>query len=84
VLRLKVKKVRGEGSHPSELVVAIETADGEQERLVIDKRSLDGGDTLVHRSRQKIHPSLAPPATLPRFRRCQGAEKVNLLNASVH
>jgi putative restriction endonuclease len=41
-------------------------------------------EDLVHRSRQKIHPSLAALATLPRFRRCQGAEGVNLLNASVH
>jgi len=39
---------------------------------------------LVHRIRQKIHLSLAAHGTLARFRRCQGAERVNLLNASVH
>jgi hypothetical protein len=39
---------------------------------------------LVHRSRQKIHPSLAALAMLPRFQLYQGADRVNLLNASVH
>jgi hypothetical protein len=39
---------------------------------------------LVHRSRQKIHPSLAAHATAPPFRGCQGIARVNLLNASVH
>jgi hypothetical protein len=42
------------------------------------------GPRLVHRSRQKIQPSLAALGKLPRFRRGQGAERVNLLNASVH
>jgi hypothetical protein len=39
MLRIKVKPIR-EGSHPSEIVVAVETADGKHERLVVDKRSL--------------------------------------------
>jgi hypothetical protein len=39
---------------------------------------------LVHRSRQKIQPSLATRNPLPRFQRCQASKMVNLLNASVH
>jgi predicted ATPase len=39
---------------------------------------------LVHRSRQKIHPSLAAHAVCPRFQPHWGADRVNLLNASVH
>jgi hypothetical protein len=39
VVRVKVKRVR-EGLHPNEVVVAFDTADGEQETLVVDKRSL--------------------------------------------
>ncbi|HYZ26994.1 MAG TPA: hypothetical protein VE597_08800, partial [Geminicoccaceae bacterium] len=31
---------------------------------------------LVHRSRQKIHPSLAAHATAPPFRGCQGIARV--------
>jgi hypothetical protein len=41
-------------------------------------------EMLVHRSRQKIHPSLAAHAMLPRLQPYQGADRVNLLNASVH
>jgi hypothetical protein len=48
------------------------------------QRLVVGFQYLVHRSRQKIHPSLRAHATLPRFRRYRSAEKVNLLNASVH
>ena len=39
---------------------------------------------LVHRSRQKNHPSLAAHATPPAFRGCQGIARGNLLNAFVH
>ena len=39
---------------------------------------------LVHRSRQKIHPSLAAHGMLPRFQPFPGAGTVNRLNASVH
>ena len=45
---------------------------------------VDEHQFLVHRSRQKIHPSLAAHATAPPFRGCQGIARVNLLNASVH
>ena len=53
-------------------------------RLTRDPRHADSIADLVHRSRQKIHPSLAAHATLPRFRRCLSIESLNLLNASVH
>ena len=39
MLRLKVERVR-EGQHPSEVIVAVMTADGRQERFVADVRSL--------------------------------------------
>ena len=39
--RVKVRTV-GVGQHPSEAVVAITTADGKQEELIVDKRSLEG------------------------------------------
>jgi hypothetical protein len=38
MLRLKVKRIR-QGLHPSEMVVAVDTADGREE-LVVDARSL--------------------------------------------
>ena len=40
--RVKVRTV-GVGQHPSETVVAVTTADGKQEELIVDKRSLEGG-----------------------------------------
>jgi uncharacterized damage-inducible protein DinB len=39
---------------------------------------------LVHRSRQKIHPWLAAHTPPARFQPYQSADRVNLLNASVH
>lgn len=42
--RLKVRRV-GEGLHPSEVVVAVATADGPEEEVAVDSRSLSG-DTL--------------------------------------
>ena len=43
---MKVKVARGEGGlHPSEVVVAIQTREGPQ-YLVVDNRSLSGGDYL--------------------------------------
>jgi hypothetical protein len=47
--RVKVRTV-GVGQHPSEAVVSVNTADGKQEELIVDKRSLEqsseGRDTL--------------------------------------
>jgi hypothetical protein len=42
--RLKVRRV-GEGLHPSEVVFAVATADGPEEEVTVDSRSLSG-DTL--------------------------------------
>jgi hypothetical protein len=42
MLRLKVQRIR-EGQHPSELVVALTTADGQREELIVDQRSLKDG-----------------------------------------
>lgn len=43
---MKVKVAQREGGlHPSEVVVAIQTSDGEQ-YLVVDKRSLTAGDYI--------------------------------------
>jgi hypothetical protein len=39
---------------------------------------------LVHRSRQKIHPSLAVHAAVPQYSHTRARAGVNLLNASVH
>ena len=44
--RIKVKRLR-EGLHPNEVVVAVTTADGSTEELVVHKRSLDKDDTLL-------------------------------------
>jgi hypothetical protein len=44
MLRLKVKRLR-EGQHPSELVVSLTTADGQQEEMVVDERALQD-DTI--------------------------------------
>jgi hypothetical protein len=38
--RVKVRTV-GVGQHPSEAVVSVNTADGKQEELIVDKRSLE-------------------------------------------
>jgi hypothetical protein len=37
---------RGDGQHPSEAVVAVTTADGKQEQLIVDERSLEGRGSL--------------------------------------
>lgn len=39
MFRIKVRQL-GEGQHPSEVVVAVATADGGEERLIVDRRSL--------------------------------------------
>ena len=44
--RVKVRTV-GVGQHPSEAVVAVTTADGKQEELIVDKRALEGGTLRV-------------------------------------
>lgn len=44
-MQLKVKRM-GEGQHPSEVVVAVRTADGSDEKLIVDKRSIRQGDML--------------------------------------
>jgi hypothetical protein len=43
-MRVKIQQV-GRGSHPSEVMVSVNTIDGE-ERLVVHKRSLQEGDSL--------------------------------------
>jgi hypothetical protein len=43
--RVKVRTV-GVGQHPSEAVVSVTTADGKNEELIVDKRSLEGGESL--------------------------------------
>ncbi|MGH7101173.1 MAG: hypothetical protein ACREFJ_02160 [Acetobacteraceae bacterium] len=37
--QVKIERVR-EGQHPSEVVVAVRTADGGSEKLVVDRRSI--------------------------------------------
>jgi hypothetical protein len=44
MMRVKVQRLR-EGLHPSEVIVAVTTADGSREELVVDRRSLRN-DTL--------------------------------------
>jgi hypothetical protein len=44
--RVKVRTV-GDGQHPSEAVVSVTTADGKQEELIVDKRSLEGGSLRI-------------------------------------
>jgi len=46
MLRLKVQE-SGAGLHPSEVVVALRTADGSSEKLLIDRRSLHEGTISV-------------------------------------
>jgi hypothetical protein len=43
--RVKVRTV-GDGQHPSEAVASVTTADGKQEQLIVDKRSLEGRGSL--------------------------------------
>jgi len=45
--RVKVRTV-GDGQHPSEAVVSVTTADGRQERLIVDK-SNSGMDERIYR-----------------------------------
>lgn len=45
MLRVKVQRLR-QGLHPNEVIVAVKTADGSSEELVVDKRSLRNDDTL--------------------------------------
>ncbi len=40
--QVRVERVR-EGQHPSEVVVAVRTADGGTEKLVVDQRSIRNG-----------------------------------------
>jgi hypothetical protein len=42
--RIRVKVV-GEGQHPSEVIIAVQTADGIRENVIVDKRSVEN-DTL--------------------------------------
>ncbi len=44
--RVKVRTV-GAGQHPSEAVVAVTTADGKQEELIVDKRALEGNTLRI-------------------------------------
>jgi hypothetical protein len=46
MMRVKVTEV-GRGLHPSEAVVAIKTADGPTERLVVSRRSIENGAIQV-------------------------------------
>lgn len=46
MLRVKVEKVR-DGQHPSEIVVAVTTAEGGREELIVDRRSLHEGSLEV-------------------------------------
>ena len=46
MVRIKVQEV-GKGMHPSEVVVKVRTADGEEERIIVDKRSLKDGTLSV-------------------------------------
>jgi hypothetical protein len=39
MLRVKIQRLR-QGLHPSEVIVAVSTADGLREELIVDKRSL--------------------------------------------
>jgi hypothetical protein len=41
-MRVKVKEV-GKGMHPSEVVIELQTAEGQPERLVVDRRSIVEG-----------------------------------------
>jgi hypothetical protein len=38
--RIRVQ-ILGEGQHPSEALVAVQTADGVRENLIVDRRSID-------------------------------------------
>ena len=43
--RIKVR-TEGVGQHPSEALVSVTTADGTKEELIVDRRSLEGRDSL--------------------------------------
>lgn len=43
--RVKVRTI-GVGQHPSEAVVSVTTADGKQEKLIVDRRSLENKESL--------------------------------------
>lgn len=43
--RVKVRN-EGVGQHPSEALVSLTTADGKKEELIVDRRSLEGKDSL--------------------------------------
>jgi len=43
--RVKVR-TEGVGQHPSEALVSVTTADGKKEELIVDRRSLEGRDSL--------------------------------------
>ena len=45
-MRVKVQTV-GQGTHPSETVVTVTTADGTQEELVVDQRSIESGSIRI-------------------------------------
>ena len=53
--RVKVRTV-GDGQHPSEAVVSVNTADGRQEELIVDKRSLEEGWLRIGYPRSKLKP----------------------------
>jgi len=40
-------QILGEGQHPSEALVAVQTADGGKENLIVDRRSIDNGTIEV-------------------------------------
>lgn len=44
--RIKVRELRA-GMHPSEVVVAVETAGGVEEKLIVDRRSIVAGTLNV-------------------------------------
>jgi hypothetical protein len=48
MMRLRVEEI-GRGLHPSEVVVAVKTAGGARERLVVSRRSIEQGAILVGR-----------------------------------
>lgn len=44
--RLKVRTI-GEGQHPSEAVVAVTTSGGDVEKLIVDRRSIEGNTLKI-------------------------------------
>jgi hypothetical protein len=45
-MRVKIQTV-GDGLHPSEAIVTVATADGTEEELVVDKRSIEDGSIRI-------------------------------------